>query len=31
MILPDSLPDDIDHGWYIKKAHDMLNDLGVTK
>ena len=31
MILPDSLPDDIDHDWYIKKAHAMLNDLGVTK
>jgi hypothetical protein len=31
MILPDSLPNDIDHGWYIKKAHAMLNDLGVTK
>jgi hypothetical protein len=31
MILPDSLPNDIDHDWYIKKAHAMFNDLGVTK
>ena len=31
MILLDSLPNDIDHDWYIKKAHAMLNDLGVTK
>jgi hypothetical protein len=31
MILPDFLPNDIDYSWYIKKAHAMLNDLGVTK
>ncbi len=31
MVLPDSLPVDVDHEWYIKKAYSMLNDLGVTK
>lgn len=29
MELPDETPDDIDHNWYIREAHDMLDRLGV--
>ena len=31
MNLPDTLPDDIDHDWYIKEAYSMLSKLGVNK
>lgn len=31
MVLPDTLPPDLDYNWYIKKSFDILNDLGVTK
>jgi hypothetical protein len=28
MVLPDVLPDDVDHGWYIREAKSILNDVG---
>lgn len=28
MELPDSLPDDIDYSWYIRRTHSMLKDVG---
>lgn len=31
MTLPDALPDDIDYGWYVREAQDMLVDLGFTQ
>lgn len=31
MELPDELPADIDYGFYIKEAHDLLRDLGAWK
>lgn len=30
MVLPDTLPDDIDHEWYITEARGLLADLGVA-
>ena len=29
MTLPSTLPDDLDRGWYIQEAYDMLADMGV--
>lgn len=28
MVLPDEFPDDIDYGWYIQKAQNILKDIG---
>jgi hypothetical protein len=26
--MPDSFPDDIDYSWYVKRAKEMLEDIG---
>jgi hypothetical protein len=31
MTLPDEFPDDIDYSWYVKKAENILRDLGLTQ
>ena len=31
MLVPDEMPEDIDYGWYVRQATDMLVDLGVQK
>ncbi len=30
MILPDIFPDNIDYGWYVNKANEMLRDMGAS-
>lgn len=31
MTLPDTLPDDIDYGWYVAEAESILTDIGVVR
>jgi hypothetical protein len=31
MLLPETLPDDIDYTWYIREANDMLMDVGLVR
>jgi len=30
MVLPESLPDDLDWDWYIKETYSMLKDMGIS-
>lgn len=30
LLLPEGFPEDLDYDWYIREAHSMLNDMGVT-
>lgn len=31
MVLPDTIPTDLDIDWYVREAHDILNDIGFKK